>query len=118
MNMGKKMQKSTTRKKKWSELSPMARVGTVAAATASWRCSLRPSGHLQAAGGADRGQQGAWRFAALMNFIGPGAYFIVGVKRPVPRRSRPRWLPAAVYWTVARAALKRAFKFKPVNLNL
>ena len=76
------MQGKHPRKKKWSELSPTARFGTVAAATvqlsllvaAQRDIALRPAEQI-------RGSKSLWRFATLVNFIGPATYFTVGVKR-------------------------------------
>jgi len=90
VNMGKKMHDTHARKKKWSELSPMARFGTVAAATvqlsllvaAQTDITRRPAEQI-------RGSKALWRFATLVNFIGPGTYFIVGVKRPAATKSAP-----------------------------
>lgn len=82
MNMGKKMHEKHSRKKKWSELSPMARFGTIVAAVvqltlliaAQRDISRRPAEEI-------RGSKALWRVASLVNFIGPGTYFVVGVKR-------------------------------------
>ena len=90
MNMGKNMHKRHTRKKNWKELSPMARFGTIVAATvqltlliaAQTDINRRPAEEI-------RGSKALWRFATLVNFIGPGTYFIVGVKRPAATKSAP-----------------------------
>ena len=82
MNMGQNMHKKHTRKKKWNELSPIARFGTIAAAivqlsllvAAQTDISRRPSAQI-------RGSKAMWRLATLVNFIGPATYFAFGVKR-------------------------------------
>lgn len=71
-----------TRKKTWKELSPMARVGTMAAAViqlsllvaAQRDISRRPADQI-------RGSKAMWRVATLINFVGPGCYFTFGRKR-------------------------------------
>ena len=101
MNMGKtctrhghqNMHKKHTRKKKWNELSPMARFGTIAAAivqlsllvAAQTDISRRPSAQI-------RGSKAMWRLATLVNFIGPATYFTFGVKRRPG--AKPSLLPA------------------------
>jgi hypothetical protein len=70
------------RKKKWNELTPAARFGTIVAATvqlslliaAQRDIALRPAEQI-------RGGKTLWRFATLVNFIGPATYFTFGVKR-------------------------------------
>jgi hypothetical protein len=86
VNMGKdmhhNMHKQHSRKKKWNELSPMARFGTVGAGivqlsllvAAQTDISRRPAQQI-------RGSKAMWRLATLVNFIGPATYFAVGVKR-------------------------------------
>lgn len=74
--------KHTRKKKSWKELSPMARVGTMAAATiqltlliaAQRDISRRPADQI-------RGSKALWRVATLVNFIGPASYFTFGRKR-------------------------------------
>ncbi|WP_371129602.1 hypothetical protein [Arthrobacter sp. ov407] len=79
--------KQHSRKKKWNELSPMARFGTVAAGivqlsllvAAQTDITRRPSAQI-------RGSKAMWRLATLVNFIGPATYFTFGVKhRPVAK---------------------------------
>jgi hypothetical protein len=80
--MGKNMHRMHSRKKKWNELTPMARFGTIVAATvqlslliaAQRDIALRPAAQI-------RGSKTLWRLATLVNFIGPGCYFTFGVKR-------------------------------------
>jgi hypothetical protein len=72
-------------KKSWKELTPAARFGTVAVGavqlallTAAQRdISRRPAEQI-------RGSKMLWRFATLVNFIGPGSYFAFG-RRRLPR---------------------------------
>jgi hypothetical protein len=98
-NMGKSMHhnlgntlhqnihKQHSRKKKWNELSPMARVGTITAGivqlsllvAAQTDITRRPAAQI-------RGSKAMWRLATLVNFIGPATYFTFGVKhRPVAK---------------------------------
>jgi hypothetical protein len=80
--MGKNMHKRHNRKKNWKELSPMARFGTMVAATvqltlliaAQTDITRRPAEEI-------RGSKALWRFATFVNFVGPATYFTVGVKR-------------------------------------
>jgi hypothetical protein len=91
--MGQNMHKKHTRKKKWNELSPMARFGTISAAivqlsllvAAQTDISRRPSAQI-------RGSKAMWRLATLVNFIGPATYFTFGVKRQPG--AKPSLLPA------------------------
>ena len=70
------------KKKSWKELPPAARVGTIvvgaaqlAFLTAAQRdISRRPADQI-------RGSKTLWRFATLINFIGPGSYFAFGRRR-------------------------------------
>ena len=70
------------KKKSWTELPPAARVGTIvvgaaqlAFLTAAQRdISRRPADQI-------RGSKTLWRFATLINFIGPGSYFAFGRRR-------------------------------------
>ncbi|WP_255770876.1 PLDc N-terminal domain-containing protein [Pseudarthrobacter sulfonivorans] len=70
-------------KKTWKEMSPAARAGVVAAGivqvslmlAAQRDISRRPAAQIN-------GPKAAWRAAALINFIGPIGYFILGRKRP------------------------------------
>ena len=74
--------KNAKKKKSWKELSPMAKFGTVTAAAvqlsllvaAQRDISRRPAEQI-------RGSKAMWRMATLVNFIGPGSYFTVGVIR-------------------------------------
>lgn len=70
------------KKKSWRELTPAARFGTIlvgaaqlALLTAAQRdISRRPAEQI-------RGSKILWRFATLVNFIGPSSYFAFGRKR-------------------------------------
>ncbi|GAC1510813.1 MAG: hypothetical protein NVS1B16_01300 [Pseudarthrobacter sp.] len=70
-------------KKTWKEMSPSARAGVVAAGimqvalmlAAQRDISRRPAAQIN-------GPKAAWRAVALINFIGPMGYFILGRKRP------------------------------------
>lgn len=70
-------------KKTWKEMSPAARAGFVAVGivqvalmlAAQRDISKRPAAQIN-------GPKAAWRAAALINFIGPLGYFILGRKRP------------------------------------
>ncbi|QHK21709.1 hypothetical protein GU243_20725 [Pseudarthrobacter psychrotolerans] len=70
-------------KKTWKEMPPAARVGFVVVGiaqvslmlAAQWDISKRPADQIN-------GPKAAWRVAALINFIGPMGYFILGRKRP------------------------------------
>ncbi len=70
-------------KKTWKEMSPAARAGFVAIGIAQVALMLaaqrdiskRPADQIN-------GPKAAWRVAALINFIGPMGYFILGRKRP------------------------------------
>ncbi|GAA2131991.1 hypothetical protein GCM10009825_13970 [Arthrobacter humicola] len=85
-NMGKDMHQKVhmrhPRKKTWKELSPRAKIGTIAGAiiqltllvAAQRDISRRPAAEI-------RGSKAMWRAATLVNFIGPGCYFTFGVKR-------------------------------------
>lgn len=89
-NMHQKMHMKHPRKKTWKELSPRARFGTIVAAAvqlallvaAQRDISHRPAEEI-------RGSKTLWRFATLVNFIGPGCYFTFGVKRPLAVKSAP-----------------------------
>jgi hypothetical protein len=71
------------KKKTWKEMSPASRAGTVAVGIAQVSLlvaaqrdiSRRPAELIN-------GPKGAWRLAALLNFIGPMGYFVFGRKRP------------------------------------
>ncbi len=77
-----KRSKMKAPKKTWKELSPMARFGTITAAVvqisllvaAQRDISRRPASEI-------RGSKALWRAATFINFVGPGTYFTVGVKR-------------------------------------
>lgn len=70
-------------KKSWKEMSPAARAGFVAIGIAQVSLMLaaqrdiskRPADQIN-------GPKLAWRVAALINFVGPMGYFILGRKRP------------------------------------
>ena len=73
------------RKKKWNELSPMARFGTIAAAIVQLSLLIAaqrdiPAGRLQQI----RGSKALWRLATLVNFIGPATLF--HLRREAPAR--------------------------------
>ena len=80
--MMSKRRKTTPRKKTWKELPPMAKVGTMTAAVVQFSLliaaqrdiSRRPAEEI-------RGSKAFWRLATLINFVGPGSYFTLGVKR-------------------------------------
>jgi hypothetical protein len=77
-----KRSKKNARKKTWAELSPLAKFGTLAAASvqlsllvaAQRDISRRPAEQI-------RGSKALWRIVTLVNFIGPGSYFTFGVRR-------------------------------------
>jgi hypothetical protein len=70
-------------KKTWKEMSPAARASFVAIGIAQVSLmiaaqrdiSKRPAEQIN-------GPKAAWRMAAMINFIGPMGYFILGRKRP------------------------------------
>ncbi|MET3720821.1 MULTISPECIES: PLD nuclease N-terminal domain-containing protein [unclassified Arthrobacter] len=70
-------------KKTWKEMSPAARASFVAIGIAQGSLMLaaqrdiskRPADQIN-------GPKAAWRMAALINFIGPIGYFVLGRKRP------------------------------------
>lgn len=74
---------ATKNKKTWKEMSPAARagfvtigIGQVALMLAAQRdISRRPAAQIN-------GPKAAWRVAALIYFIGPMGYFVLGRKRP------------------------------------
>jgi hypothetical protein len=74
--------KKTAQRKKWKDLPPRARVGTVVVGAiqltlllaAQRDISRRPAEQI-------RGSKTMWRLATLVNFIGPGSYFAFGRKR-------------------------------------
>lgn len=78
-------------KKSWKEMSPAARAGFVAVGiiqvalmlAAQRDISRRPAAQIN-------GPKAAWRAAALINFIGPMGYFILGRKRPGAVKKTPR----------------------------
>lgn len=67
------------KKKTWKELSPAARIGVIAVgaaqlaflAAAQRDISRRTPEQI-------RGPKIFWRLASLINFVGPGSYFIFG----------------------------------------
>lgn len=73
------------KKKTWKEMSPAARTGFVVVGIAQMGMMLaaqrdiskRPAEQIN-------GPKAAWRMAALINFIGPMGYFVLGRKRPLP----------------------------------
>ena len=70
-------------KKTWKEMSPAARASFVAIGIAQVSLMLaaqrdiskRPAEQIN-------GPKAAWRLAAMINFIGPMGYFVLGRKRP------------------------------------
>jgi hypothetical protein len=70
-------------KKTWKEMSPAARASFVAIGIAQVSLmiaaqrdiSKRPAEQIN-------GPKAAWRMAAMINFIGPMGYFVLGRKRP------------------------------------
>jgi hypothetical protein len=74
--------KKAAQRKKWKDLPPQARVGTVVVGAiqltlllvAQRDISRRPAEQI-------RGSKTMWRLATLVNFIGPGSYFAFGRKR-------------------------------------
>lgn len=69
------------KKKSWKEMPPLARAGTLVAAVvqlslliaAQRDISRRPAEQI-------RGSKAMWRMVSLINFIGPGSYFVFGRK--------------------------------------
>lgn len=76
------------KKKSWKDMPPAARFGTVIVGTAQLAflvaaqrdLSRRPAEQI-------RGSKKFWRFATLVNFIGPGSYFAFG-RRKLPPLTR------------------------------
>jgi hypothetical protein len=70
-------------KKTWKEMSPAARAGVVAAGIVQMALMLAAQRDISRRPAAQiNGPKAAWRAAALINFIGPMGYFILGRKRP------------------------------------
>lgn len=76
------------KKKSWKEMPPLARAGTLVAAVvqlslliaAQRDISRRPAEQI-------RGSKAMWRMVSLINFIGPGSYFVFGRKNlPAARK--------------------------------
>ncbi|MFF1253585.1 PLDc N-terminal domain-containing protein [Pseudarthrobacter sp. NPDC058329] len=71
------------KKKTWTEMSPAAKAGTIAAGivnlsllvAAQRDLSKRPASMIN-------GPKAAWRAASFINFIGPVGYFTFGRKKP------------------------------------
>ncbi len=71
-------------RKSWSDLTPGQRQGVVAAvslqilllAAAQWDITQRPAEQIN-------GGKRLWRALAFINYFGPLAYFLVGIKRQV-----------------------------------
>lgn len=69
-------------KKAWSDLTAGQKLGVIVGgfvqvtllALAQWDLTRRPADQV-------KGPKLFWRFAVLVNFIGPIAYFVVGRKR-------------------------------------
>jgi hypothetical protein len=69
------------KKKTWKEMPPMARFGILVAAAvqlsllvaAQRDISRRPAEQI-------RGSKAMWRMVTLVNFVGPGSYFVFGRK--------------------------------------
>lgn len=70
-------------KKTWKEMSPAARAGFVAIGVAQVSLMLAAQRDISKRPAAQiNGPKAAWRMAALINFIGPMGYFVLGRKRP------------------------------------
>jgi hypothetical protein len=76
------------KKKSWKEMPPLARAGTLVAAVvqlslliaAQRDISRRPAEQI-------RGSKAMWRMVSLINFVGPGSYFVFGRKNlPAARK--------------------------------
>jgi hypothetical protein len=76
------------KKKSWKEMPPLARAGTLVAAivqlslliAAQRDISRRPPEQI-------RGSKAMWRIVSLINFVGPGSYFVFGRKNlPAARK--------------------------------
>lgn len=75
------------KQKDWSELTPVQRVGIVVLgviqvalmAAAQWDIHTRPEEEI-------RGNKWIWTAVALVNFVGPIAYFLFGRSQPGQRR--------------------------------
>jgi hypothetical protein len=76
------------KKKSWKEMPPLARAGTLVAAVvqlslliaAQRDISRRPAEQI-------RGSKAMWRIVSLINFVGPGSYFVFGRKNlPAARK--------------------------------
>ncbi len=69
-------------RKSWSDLTPRQRMGAALGITvqvlllaaAQWDISRRPAERIN-------GPKRLWRAVALINFLGPMAYFVFGIKR-------------------------------------
>lgn len=69
------------KKKSWKEMPPLARAGFLVAAVvqlslliaAQRDISRRPAEQI-------RGNKAMWRIVSLINFVGPGSYFVFGRK--------------------------------------
>jgi hypothetical protein len=70
-------------KKTSKEMSPAARAGVVAVGIVQMAMMLAAQRDISRRPAAQiNGPKAAWRAAALINFIGPMGYFILGRKRP------------------------------------
>ncbi|WP_426998418.1 hypothetical protein [Pseudarthrobacter sp. N5] len=78
-------------KKKWKDLPPAVRIGTVIVgvaqlvflAAAQRDISQRPSDQI-------RGSKGIWRVVTLLNFVGPASYFVFGRKKATSKIATAR----------------------------
>ena len=77
---------STPAKKKWKELSPMARFGTIAAAIVQLSLLVAAQTDITPTPGCSRSAAARrmWRLATLVNFIGPASVF--HLRREAPAR--------------------------------
>jgi hypothetical protein len=75
------------KKKSWSELTQIQKTGIVVLgifqiallAVAEWDIHSRPEEEI-------RGNKWVWSAIALVNFVGPAAYFLFGRSRPGQKR--------------------------------
>ncbi|XAS68267.1 PLDc N-terminal domain-containing protein [Micrococcaceae bacterium Sec5.7] len=69
------------KKKTWKELSPSARIGVVAVGVAQLAFLVAAQRDISRRTAEQiRGPKILWRLASLINFVGPGSYFIFGRK--------------------------------------
>lgn len=71
-----------TKKKSWSELSSAQRKRIVVAGIVQFALTAAALADLRRRDPAElRGSRRAWTAAAFVNFIGPIAYFVFGIRR-------------------------------------